>query len=668
MTDLPEVKLKALPSFPVRFQVEAPVLLDTSNGVYTVSLDMDAVTEAAIAGVSFDAISPTTTRGDLIARGASSNQRLALGAVNTVLSSNGTDPAWVGLDTLLPTTTRGDLIFRNATTNARLAASTLGYHLQTNGAGTDPTWVGFVQFGTGAATRTWREKGGDFVSIIDFGATADASTAYSATFATANATALTRALATGKTVFIPYNVNGYSFAGSIAVSSGQCILGESQVLVKSQSATSFLNIVGFGFPVVKISNLHIDMTGSGASSTAIRMDTSGGVVYGVRLSNLYFTNCVEAIGDNGTPGGGGDYIVDLGIDDVRMAFTRGVQIHIRNSRGFSHLSQVQVDHTSNVGAVTWNGIQFDFFAGLEMSAVDVTGPVTGTYQSGVQGIYLAGTGTSAAVWMNRVNVDTTTGNGIKIEGMTYAWLNNLDVNYNSGNQVVLATCNKVEIVNSFAGGAVGKTNAAAGAAGFQFSACTNVHVSNTSTENNTGSGFYLNNSTDNLLSNVRSTGNGAWGVIEDGTSNRNLISGGVFATNSSGDVLLIGAASNIQNFLSSGALGGLTTTTPTPTAGTGSLTSASASLKYNKDGRKVSFTATVIITTNGTGATYIAIPLPVAAGAGAVCCSAFDETAVLGLVGYIPSSGTSVRIYTPAGAYPGANGKTLMVEGHYWTA
>ncbi|TPJ85517.1 hypothetical protein FJ434_16460 [Mesorhizobium sp. B2-5-13] len=77
-------------------------------------------------------------------------------------------------DALSPTTTRGDLIFRNATTNTRLAASTAGYLLQTNGAGTDPTWAGFLQEGTGAAVRDWLGKGQDIVSVKDFGAKGDA--------------------------------------------------------------------------------------------------------------------------------------------------------------------------------------------------------------------------------------------------------------------------------------------------------------------------------------------------------------------------------------------------------------------------------------------------------------------------------------------------------------
>lgn len=38
----------------------------------------------------------TTTRGDLITRGADGNQRLAVGAVGKVLTSDGTDPVWGG--------------------------------------------------------------------------------------------------------------------------------------------------------------------------------------------------------------------------------------------------------------------------------------------------------------------------------------------------------------------------------------------------------------------------------------------------------------------------------------------------------------------------------------------------------------------------------------------
>lgn len=100
------------------------------------------------------------------------------GGTDVAIADGGTgqSTAAAAFDALAPTTTRGDLIFRNASTNTRLAASTAGYHLQTNGASTDPTYVGFVQAGTGAATRTWSEKAREQFSVEDFGAVGDGTT------------------------------------------------------------------------------------------------------------------------------------------------------------------------------------------------------------------------------------------------------------------------------------------------------------------------------------------------------------------------------------------------------------------------------------------------------------------------------------------------------------
>jgi hypothetical protein len=68
------------------------------------------------ATAAFDALAPTTTRGDTIYRGASNNIRLAIGAANTVLRTNGTDPAWGAVN--LATDTTGQLIVANGGTGA----------------------------------------------------------------------------------------------------------------------------------------------------------------------------------------------------------------------------------------------------------------------------------------------------------------------------------------------------------------------------------------------------------------------------------------------------------------------------------------------------------------------------------------------------------------------
>lgn len=56
-------------------------------------------------------------------------------------------------------------------------------------------------------------------------------------------------------------------------------------------------------------------------------------------------------------------------------------------------------------------------------------------------------------------------------------------------------------------------------------------------------------------------------------------------------------------------------TTPTPTARTGTLTSASATVTYVKTGRLVTFSATVVVTTAGTGSGYLDVAMPFAVSA-----------------------------------------------------
>lgn len=54
----------------------------------------------------------------------------------------GQTTASAAFDALSPLTTRGDIIYRNATTNTRLAAGTDGQRLRTQGSSADPLWVG----------------------------------------------------------------------------------------------------------------------------------------------------------------------------------------------------------------------------------------------------------------------------------------------------------------------------------------------------------------------------------------------------------------------------------------------------------------------------------------------------------------------------------------------
>jgi hypothetical protein len=90
------------------------------------------------AGAAFDALSPVTTRGDIIVRSATTNARLAVGAANRVLRSDGTDPLWGQVD--LTTDVTGALPVANggtAATSAANARTNLGLVINTDVQGYD---------------------------------------------------------------------------------------------------------------------------------------------------------------------------------------------------------------------------------------------------------------------------------------------------------------------------------------------------------------------------------------------------------------------------------------------------------------------------------------------------------------------------------------------------
>jgi hypothetical protein len=119
------------------------------------------------ASAGFDALAPTTTQGDLIVRGASSNGRLAIGAANYALTSNGTTAAWsqisltAGVSGTLPianggtnstsTPTAGAVAYGSGTAFAFSSAGTSSQVLLSGGTGS-PTWANQSSLSVGSAT------------------------------------------------------------------------------------------------------------------------------------------------------------------------------------------------------------------------------------------------------------------------------------------------------------------------------------------------------------------------------------------------------------------------------------------------------------------------------------------------------------------------------------
>lgn len=443
------------------------------------------------------------------------------------------------------TTTRGDLIRRGASAVERVGIGTSGYAWLSDG--TDPAWTGFEPAGSGAVTRTWRSKLRDRVCVVDYGAVGDGDIANAAV----NAAALTAALATGKSVEIPWTSSGYHFGtnNAIAVSHGQRILGEGHVKLKSTVTGSncFLRLVGFD-DQSGIENVAFDMTGAGASSTAIRFGTNSATpVYRVRLKGLRFANCVEAIGDESHAT---NYIVDVDLDDIFCWLTLGTQIRSRRSRGFINWRNVKIYNNENpVRVVTWDSIIVDDFIGIDFDTVSVTGPTQNAslvYQSAVWAMRIgSATEQSETVYLRNMLVDNTTSNGMLIENCVNIEGDTLQAFQNLGNQIYLKDCAQFSLTKPKGYGAIGITNAAAAASGITLEDCNNGTIVAPETEVNTGQGLVLVDTTDVNVIAPRSENNTLYGLAESGTANRNTFLVPSLTSNGSGPYTLAGANSRI---------------------------------------------------------------------------------------------------------------------------
>jgi hypothetical protein len=106
--------------------------------------------------------------------------------------------------------------------------------------------------------------------------------------------------------------------------------------------------------------------------------------------------------------------------------------------------------------------------------------------------------------------------------------------------------------------------------------------------------------------------------------------------------------------------------TPTVSAASGTITSASATGFYKVFGKTVHVQITIVITTNGTGADTVRATLPFTASTSDFVLNGYSFSGGTGLVCPIFSfDPTRVHSLRYDGAYPGADGASLLVSGTY---
>ncbi|MCC7047209.1 MAG: hypothetical protein IT562_10890 [Alphaproteobacteria bacterium] len=110
-----------------------------------------------------------------------------------------------------------------------------------------------------------------------------------------------------------------------------------------------------------------------------------------------------------------------------------------------------------------------------------------------------------------------------------------------------------------------------------------------------------------------------------------------------------------------------TSYTPTFSSNTGTITTGAGSGGYWQISKQVCFWARVTITTNGTGAGYLNISLPVTAKNAVFSFAGQDFSTGNNLFGYT-STVTNLIVTRTSGAYPGADGTTPTINGCYEAA
>lgn len=103
-----------------------------------------------------------------------------------------------------------------------------------------------------------------------------------------------------------------------------------------------------------------------------------------------------------------------------------------------------------------------------------------------------------------------------------------------------------------------------------------------------------------------------------------------------------------------------TTSTPTITAGSGTITTVSCTLRKLTIGKTVYFQAAITVTTNGTGAGHLKLPLGFTPSA-TQCANGFNAATAVTLG--CQTSGTDLLIFDRDGAYPAASAQSLYVGG-----
>ena len=208
--------------------------------------------------LAFNALSPVTTRGDIITRGATNNQRLALGTVGQILRSDGTDLVYT--TATYPTTTAVSTLLYSSAANVISALATANSGILV----TSATGVPSI-----SAQLTYVTTTGVLTNVLSV----NSSSRIMVTNANAGGAAACDIVANNGTASISITQRGTAFTTTGLVVANQGMLSS------SAASSMLINTTVASVPI-------IFAVGGTAATNEVHRSTSSGIEFRVLLKSL----------------------------------------------------------------------------------------------------------------------------------------------------------------------------------------------------------------------------------------------------------------------------------------------------------------------------------------------------------------------------------------------
>lgn len=367
-----------------------------------------------------------------------------------------------------------------------------------------------------------------------------------------NASATNSALDTGLCAFAPNRTaaGGFNYGtNTVTVEQGQCFKGDESLLIYTGNS-SFILYNSYDERTT-ISGFYIEMDGGGSSSKAVVADTATGSVYRARLANITVTNAYGCLSQ--TTGGAGGYVTDLQITDVICQRPKGIQIYFTLTRGFISMNDVYVDGAQLASAtrnINYPLIRFEDYQGIQGHKVHCSGQsgINGaarTYEANAVCMYFGSAGVASSyLWLTDSIIEASQGPGIFVVDTSFVNFSNVRSQASMGYGIYVENGGYLAWQDVWARG----SNDLAGTIptvrhGIVLTGVTRGVTVNVQSENATGSGVYINNSTRLLGGEWRTDNNTRYGIEEAGTSDNNSLINWTYTGNTISPLLQVGASS-----------------------------------------------------------------------------------------------------------------------------